>query len=134
MSKLSWVTRNSFLTFKGHLMGMYSIPISENSGHCPTLCLSMSYLDKNQESQKITYQQFKYLIRKFRKIIACQGHTDFVLEFIGFFMNGKQEITQNLYTVYKELKKMSYRHEYFDCYETDKEVTVDFRLYSRRRG
>ena len=132
--RISWVTRNSFLTFKGHNMGMYSIPISENSGHCPTLCLSTGYLNKDNELEKITYQQFKYLIRKFRKIIACQGHTDFVLEFMGFFMHGKQEITQNLYTVYKELKKMSHQSGYFDCYKTDKEVTVDFKIYSRRRG
>lgn len=131
--RLSWVTRNYYLMFKGNIQGIASIPMSEGSGHCPTLRLTLGFLDKESKLQVLSLQQFKYLLRKFKKKITERGFEDFVLEFSGFFMHKNQELTQNLYTVYQELRKLFDNRLMFDVYATDKELHLKTEIYSSRR-
>ena len=131
--RTSWVTRNYYLMFKGNIQGIASIPMSEGSGHCPTLRLKLGFLDKENKLQVLSLQQFKYLLRKFRKEIAAKGFEDFVLEFSGFFMQKNQELTQNLFTIYRELRKLFGNRLMFDCYSTEKEIHLRTEIFSTRR-
>lgn len=129
----TWMCKNSYVIFKGQIQGIKSIPIFKSDGHCPTLQLNMSYLGKKDELKMLIYKQFKYILKKFQKEIKEKGYEDFILDAPYFMICFGQELTQNLFNMYRELRRLSFKQGYFDWHRTDVKVSLKIELFSSLR-
>lgn len=85
------------MIYKDTILGIKSIPI-EGEGHCPTLTLQASYYN-GKESKHLTYELFKYLIRKFKKEIRKKGFDSFNLS-PCFHFSINEPVTRPVYEEY----------------------------------